>query len=137
VAPRTVFRIGSLTKQFTAAAVVQTVRATRAPATQISRVALGIPLPVVRNLPLSAAERARYVGDYSVGPTTARIREDGDHLTAQVPGRGSFGPLAQGRRVFIASYDENVRFEFQVTGERATGFTLYSGGLAHHASRAS
>jgi len=105
-------------------------------ATQIARVALGIPLPVVRNLPLSAAERARYVGDYSVGPMTARVREEGDHLTAQVPGRGSFGLLAQGQHIFIASYDENVRFEFQVAGERATGFTLYSGGLVHRATRA-
>jgi len=105
-------------------------------ATQLARVALGIPLPVVRNLALSAAERALYVGDYSVGPMTVRVREEGGRLTAQAPGRGTFGLLAQGRHVFVASYDEDVRFEFQVAGERATGFTLYSGGMVNRATRA-
>jgi len=104
-------------------------------ADHLARVALGVPLPVVRDLPLSAAERALYVGSYALGPMTLRVFEQGDALLAQATGQGADRLRSQGRHVFVPTFDENVRIEFEVAGDRATGLVLHQGGRVLRAAR--
>jgi CubicO group peptidase (beta-lactamase class C family) len=104
-------------------------------ADRLARVALGIPLPVLRDLSLTAAERARYTGTYALGTLTLRIFEQGDSLMAQATGQGADRLRSQGQHRFIASFDDAVRLDFEVTGDRATGFILHQGGRDLHAAR--
>ncbi len=43
--------------------------------------------------------------------------------------------LPLGEHTFVASFDENVRLVFDVTGATAAAFTLYQGGMAQRAAR--
>ncbi len=104
-------------------------------AERMARVALDVPQPVVRDLPLTAADRARYSGSYRLGEMAIRVVAQGDSLVAQAAGQGAFRLRYQGQHAFVASFDETVRIEFQVAGDRATGFTLHQGGTTQRAAR--
>jgi len=103
-------------------------------ADRLARVALGVPLPLVRDLPLTAAERARYVGSYALGQTTVRVLEQGDALATE-SGQGVFRLRSLGQHVFVPTYDDSARIEFEVSSDRATGFTINQDGVARHATR--
>ena len=97
---------------------------------RIARAALGIPEPVVRDLPLSAADRARFEGSYRLTDAlTLRVFSQGDSLMSQATGQSSFRLLYQGEREFRPSFDNNVRVVFEVDASgRATTLILYQGG---------
>ena len=100
---------------------------------QVVRVALGVPLkqraPVVA---LSAAERERYVGVYTLqlpnqaGDFTVAI--EGDHLTGQLTGQRAVPLLHFGNHTFGADFDPNLRLVFSVEGNKATRLVLHQGG---------
>jgi len=104
-------------------------------ADHLARVALGVPLPVVRDVPLTAAERARYVGSYALGSMTLRVFEQGDVLMAQATGQGADRLRSQGQHIFVPTFDDAVRVEFEVAGDRATGLILHQGGRVQRAAR--
>jgi D-alanyl-D-alanine carboxypeptidase len=100
---------------------------------QLVRAALGVPLerrpPLV---PLSAAERGRYVGVYSLAlPNGARdftIADAGDHLTAQLAGQEAIAILHFGNHTFGADFDPTIRLVFTLEGSTATKLILHQGG---------
>ena len=100
----------------------------------ILRAVLGMPsapAPVaLKDLPLGAAERARYVGEYALtkpdGSRLAmRVFEKGDQLMMQPAGQPAIRMRSQGAHVFV-SMDGN-RLAFDITGERAKGFMFGAG----------
>ena len=80
-------------------------------ANMIARVALGIGLPVVKDVATTPEERARIVGSYALGANTLGIREDGGYLVFDGPG----GPQrlksqGDGRYVPARDVDWVIRF---------------------------
>ncbi|HEX6645239.1 MAG TPA: serine hydrolase domain-containing protein [Gemmatimonadales bacterium] len=100
---------------------------------QVARAAMGLPLvqpPTVK--PLAAADRARYVGVYSLplppGPRDFTVAEGADGITGQLQGQGAIPLLHYGDHTFGASFDPSVRIVFTVEGGRATRMALVQGG---------
>ena len=100
---------------------------------QLTLAALGAPLdqpPKV--VALAAADRAKYVGTYSVAfPNGARdltVAEQGDQLTGQLAGQGAIPLLHYGSHTFGASVDPSLRITFVVEGSRATKLVVVEGG---------
>ncbi len=88
--------------------------------------------PEVRDLPLSAAEIARYRGTYllEVGERTLELRifdRDG-RLISQAAGQREAPLRYQGDHTFIPDFDDRVRLVFTVEEGRATRVTLHQGG---------
>jgi D-alanyl-D-alanine carboxypeptidase len=104
-------------------------------ATRLARAVLDIPEPEVRDITLTAAARARYVGTYDLGPLRIRIFEQDGRLVSQATGQPVFGLLAQGNHEFRAAFDHTVRLVFEMRGERAESLTLYQGGAVMPAPR--
>ena len=97
-------------------------------AQRIARAALGIAAPVVRDLPVTAAELSRFVGTYRLNDALdLRVFGRGDSLMIQATGQGVDRLLSQGGGVFLASFDNDVRIVFEMTGDRAAALTLYQG----------
>lgn len=94
----------------------------------VARAALDLERLVPTDLPLTAEERAQYVGSYDLGPIQIRVFEDGERLVVQPSGQTAARLLFQGDGVFRANVAGEVRFEFSVANGRATGLTLYQGG---------
>jgi hypothetical protein len=97
-------------------------------AQRIARAAFGIAEPVVRDLAVSAAERARFAGTYRLNDALdIRVFAQGDSVMAQATGQGAWRLLSQGGGVFLASFDPAVRIVFEMAGDRAAALTLYQG----------
>jgi D-alanyl-D-alanine carboxypeptidase len=104
---------------------------------KIARAVLGIPEPVMQDLPVAAAERARYLGTYDLAPALPlqlRIFEQEQRLFAQATGQGPIPLQYQGDHTFSA-LDGAIRMVFTVEADRADGFTLHQGGTAIEAKR--
>ena len=100
---------------------------------QVARAAMGLPLvQPPRVMPLAAAERARYVGVFSLplpsGQRDFTVAESADGLTGQLQGQGAIPLLHHGNHTFGASFDPSVRLIFTMEGDRATRMTLVQGG---------
>ncbi len=106
-------------------------------AERLAQVALGLPLPVEPDLPLTAADRARYVGSYTLGgdQPTVRVLEQGGALAIERAGWGVYRLRNLGDHVFAPSYDLSVRVAFEVTGDRATAVTMTEDGQTRRATR--
>ncbi|GLC27800.1 serine hydrolase domain-containing protein [Roseisolibacter agri] len=96
----------------------------------VARQALGLAQPSIADLPMTAAERARFAGTFDLGPVKLEVYEQGDHLRAQPPGQVAARLLHQGDGVFVAEHDPALRFRFQVEGERAGTLVIEQGGRA-------
>jgi D-alanyl-D-alanine carboxypeptidase len=110
-------------------------------ADQIARAALGLPLPTPpRGVALAGAERARYVGAYTLtipsGPKAPiRVFEQADTLMAQIAGQMTGRLIALGNHAFVLRENPEVRFTFTVDGGRATRLTLAQPGATLEATR--
>ncbi len=100
----------------------------------LMRAVLGIapaPGPVApQDLAVSAAERARYAGEYALAMPdgsrqVVRVLEQGDQLMVQTAGRPPVRMRSQGGHVFVSM--DGIRMAFDVSGERATGFMRGTG----------
>jgi D-alanyl-D-alanine carboxypeptidase len=100
---------------------------------RLARVALGLPEPRVLDLPLTAAQRAAYVGSYDAGVGEIRIVEEGERLELQGP--GSFPLLFQGSHLFVAREDPDLKVEFVLEAGRITGLVLTARGRQYQARR--
>ncbi|MFW6198961.1 MAG: serine hydrolase [Gemmatimonadota bacterium] len=102
----------------------------------VARWALGIDVPVVRDEALAAGETETYVGVYELRPgfeLTISVRDG--QLMSQATGQPGFRLRAQGDHVFIPTFDDNVRVEFSVDGNRAESLVLYQAGQEIEARR--
>lgn len=100
----------------------------------IARKVFGIPAPVVRDLPLGAAERARYLGVYDTGGLgELPVVEEGERLRIGAPLNVTL--LHQGDHTFAARGNPEMRVVFRLEGDRATSLTLTAGGSDIEARR--
>lgn len=101
----------------------------------VARAALGLERIVPTNLPLTAEQRAQYLGTYDAGPIQLRIYEEGERLLLQPSGQSTARLLFQGDAVFLADVGRETRIEFRVEEGRATALTLYQGSQQLEAQR--
>ncbi len=107
----------------------------------VARAALGLPLKRPPTpVSLTAAERARYVGDYEVALPDGKqlavsVRSDSSGLTVMPAGQGAQTLVPYGDHVFGVAVDPSIRFTFKMEDGRATGFTLEQGGATMSAKR--
>jgi D-alanyl-D-alanine-carboxypeptidase/D-alanyl-D-alanine-endopeptidase len=97
------------------------------------------PEPEVLDLPVTAADIARYEGTYllPVGERTMELRifgRDGA-LISQAAGQNEAPLRHQGDHVFVPDFDEGVRIVFTVEDARATSLTLHQGGAVFQGER--
>lgn len=84
----------------------------------VARTVMGLPAPVLRDLPISTAEAARSMGDYDDGMFKFRTFEKSGRLYIHVPELGPPSRLRyQGRGRFATAEPGMIRLWF----ERATG----------------
>lgn len=100
---------------------------------RIARAVLGIPEPVVVDLPTTADERARYIGTYDLAPAMQAqitVFEQDGRLFAQVAPQAPLPLRKQAEHTFEGPPGTGIRLIFIMTeGEpRATAFTLQQGG---------
>jgi D-alanyl-D-alanine carboxypeptidase len=81
---------------------------------RISRALMGLPAPLLRDLPVPASERDRSVGTYDDGLFTFRVYQQGEQLYVDVP---PFGPPLrlryQGAHDFATPEPDERRFRFE------------------------
>jgi CubicO group peptidase (beta-lactamase class C family) len=104
-------------------------------AQRIARLVFDIPEPAVRDLPLTAAERAPYEGAYQLRTLRLRVFSRGDSLFAQAEGQSAFRLLAQGGHDFVAAFDPDTHATFEVEGGRARALAWTQGGVTTRAPR--
>lgn len=93
----------------------------------VARAALGMDRLVPRDLPLSAEQRAPYLGTFDLGPIEVRVFEDGGRLILQPSGQTAARLLHQGDDEFLADVGDGIRIEFTVQDGRATQLALHQG----------
>jgi CubicO group peptidase (beta-lactamase class C family) len=107
----------------------------------VARLALGVPPEQPpKPVTLSAAELARYAGQYSLqlpnGATLPmRVWVDGNRLMSQATGQGPIALTPYGHDVFGADFDSSVRLTFTLVGDHASKFTLQQSGVTMNAAR--
>ena len=88
------------------------------------------PLPPAREVSLTAAERARYVGSYDMGTRTVRVVERNDSLRIITQPNDTTGrylmPIGNHEFAFPARSD--LRHHFTLQGDRAVSFVLTDAG---------
>ena len=106
-------------------------------AASLARAVLGLPAPTPagppKDLPLTADERARYVGEYKLtrpdgSRSSFKVFEENGQLMAQPEGQRAVKLMSQGNNVFIAQGAGRIAFD--VTNGRATGFQFGAGARA-------
>ncbi|HEX9710567.1 MAG TPA: serine hydrolase domain-containing protein, partial [Candidatus Thermoplasmatota archaeon] len=101
----------------------------------VARAALGLPRRVIADLPLSVAERARYVGTYELPRLQVRVFERDGVLMAQATGQGALAMKYQGEQTFLLDAPQEIRLVFELEGEGGARFTLHQNGAAVQAER--
>jgi len=104
-------------------------------ADNVSRAVLGLAVAPTLDRPMTAEDRARFVGTFDLGSLEIRVFEDGEELRAQGTGQMPIRLLWQGGAEFRAAFDPDVRIEFAVEEGRATGLTIHQGGATITAPR--
>ncbi len=95
----------------------------------IAKWALGIEVPPVVDVALSAEALAAYEGVYQLAPEfelTVVVRDG--QLFAGATGQSEFRLRAQGDDLFVPTFDDAVRVVFQLDDGKATALTLHQGG---------
>jgi CubicO group peptidase (beta-lactamase class C family) len=88
----------------------------------IARIALNV--PAARPMPVSAAERKRYVGSYTANNFTVAIREDGEGLIAQATGQAATQLTHRGNGRFTAMAAPGQVLVFHVEGDKAVRLAI-------------
>jgi CubicO group peptidase (beta-lactamase class C family) len=95
----------------------------------IAKWALGIAVATVRDEPIAAREIAAYVGAYRLAPGfELTVFEQNGQLWTQATGQGAARLRSQGDGTFVPTFDDAVRVEFVMDGDRATTLILFQGG---------
>jgi len=104
---------------------------------RLARLVLDIDEPGILDLPLSAEERAPYVGLYQIGCSHLRVVDANERLAVQTTNRPEWTLLFQGEHRFVVDGDPDVRLTFEVEdeGNRARSFVLDERGVQSMAVR--
>ncbi len=98
----------------------------------LARTALGMELTTVLDLPLTAADIARYEGTYvletGAKPMELRVFGEDGKLKVQLGGRKAFRFRSQGDSSFIPFFDEDIRLVFITENDRTDSVQLHMGG---------
>lgn len=102
---------------------------------KVARVALGIPLPAPKDLPVTDEEAARYLGTWDLGAQgTGEVSRDGAKLVLRAGGQTI--PLQhQGNGVFIPVGIGDARLTFLPAGARAEEILIQAGGTTIRGKR--
>ena len=105
----------------------------------LARTALGIPLQLVEDLPLTDEEMRRYTGRYVLRTgeeeLPIRVYVEGGDLFAQAEGQSPSRLLYQGEDVFIPDFSSAVRIVFRGEGRQADVLILQQGGAEYRGER--
>lgn len=105
----------------------------------LARTALGIPLQVIDDLPLTDEEMRRYIGRYVLrtgeDELPIRVYVEGGELFAQAEGQSPNRLLYQGDDVFIPDFSNAVRIVFRGEGRQAELLILQQGGAEYRGER--
>ncbi|WP_017733244.1 serine hydrolase domain-containing protein [Nafulsella turpanensis] len=97
----------------------------------LARAALGMELPQVPDLPVTAEDMARYEGTYllEMGKRTAELQvlNVNGKLKVQLGGGKAFRLRSQGNHAFIPVIDDEIRLVFMVKDKRAEGVVVHQG----------
>jgi CubicO group peptidase (beta-lactamase class C family) len=91
---------------------------------RIARAVLGVPEPVVADLPIPREELARSVGDYFLDELHIRVFEDDGQLMLQVGDDDPFRLLYQGEHAYVASFDLEMGVTFAAGGGVASQLVI-------------
>ncbi len=105
---------------------------------KIARRALGLPEPVVKDLPLGGEGRRAYAGTYDFGVYPLHVKDEGGRLRFYMGlGRPPYTLLHQGGHTFAAKEDPDaIRLTFSVKGGRADKLLLRMASMRWYAERA-
>ncbi|MEJ7812096.1 MAG: serine hydrolase domain-containing protein [Gemmatimonadaceae bacterium] len=95
---------------------------------KIARRMFGVPEPAPKNLPLPAAESARFAGTYAQGNTRLRALEQGGALVVELPGGQRTKLLYQGAGRFVAADNADMQVSFVPSTARAERMVLTQDG---------
>ncbi|MCA1615126.1 MAG: beta-lactamase family protein [Acidobacteria bacterium] len=103
----------------------------------IARRALGLPTPVVKDLPLDDAGRRAYAGTYDFGVYPLYVKDEGGRLRFYMGlGRPTYTLLYQGGHAFVAGEDPDaIRLSFSMKGGRADNLLLRMASMHWYADR--
>lgn len=104
-------------------------------AERLAGVVLEIPEREIVDLPMTAEQRAIFVGVYYMGCTRSTIEERDEQLYFQTPYQGPHRLRFQGVHRFIAADDDELRLDFTLEDGRATEFVLIHQGARTGARR--
>lgn len=104
----------------------------------VARKALGMPTPVVKDLPLGREKLRVYVGTYDFGVYPLHVKEEGERLRFYTGlGRPPCTLIYQGDHTFVAREDPDaIRLNFFVQGERAVKLLFRMAAMHWYAERA-
>jgi D-alanyl-D-alanine carboxypeptidase len=104
---------------------------------KVARRALGLPAPVVRDVPLGAAGRRAYVGSYDFGVYPLKVSEVEGRLVFDMRlGRPPYVLLYQGGHTFVAEKEPDaIRLTFSARGGRADKLLLRMAAMHWYAER--
>ena len=95
----------------------------------IAKWALGVAVATVRDGPITPREIAAFVGVYRVAPGfELSVFEQDGQLWSQATGQSAFRLRSQGNGTFVPTFDDAVRVEFAMEGDRAATLILFQGG---------
>ncbi len=103
----------------------------------IARKALGLPTPVVKDLPLDGVGRRAYAGTYDFGVYPLHLKDEGGRLRFYMGlGRPTYTLLHQGSHAFVAGEEPDaIRLTFNVRGGRADKLLLRMASMHWYADR--
>jgi hypothetical protein len=105
---------------------------------EVARKALGLPVPVVKDLPLENKWRQAYAGTYDFGVYPLYIKEEGGSLRFYMGlGRPPYTLIYQGGHTFVAKEDPDaISLTFSVQGGRAGKLMFRMASMHWYADRA-
>jgi len=105
---------------------------------RMARAALGLPEPVVRDVPLDPGDRRAYAGTYDFGVYPLHVRDEGGRLRFDAGlGRPTYTLLHQGGHAFVAAEDPDaIRLTFTLRSGRADKLLLRMASMHWYAERA-
>jgi CubicO group peptidase (beta-lactamase class C family) len=104
-------------------------------AQNIARLILGIPFPVMKDLPMPSGWRAEYPGTYEAMGQEMRVWAEGDSLMMSAGPLGTSRLLYQGEGKFVLASNGDIALRFTVEGGQAKEVVILAGGQEIHAPR--
>lgn len=100
-----------------------------------ARIAFGLRGPEIEDFPLTEEELGIYTGTYQIACDQVTVRVEDGHLAFSGVQQPTLSLQYQGRDMFVAAEDPDVRLYFAVEDDKAYGFVLEQRGTRSNARR--